>query len=212
MNTNKPRTLVVDFDRTVFDSDALYHDLYDLCGQRGIRRGLLDPSLALVPPDNLLFNFFLMVRRSQGIKLSLIESAITEMETFIRNRGHQYVFNDARPFLNSAAKAGWRVIILTYGDLDFQLAKFVGSKLSEFCHRFTVTSETKWRQLEILNASSVIFLDDNPKNIDEVKTRFPQVLAVEVKRQSTKYQSVRSLNADFVVNHLHWPLRLHKSG
>lgn len=58
MNTSSQKLLIVDFDRTVFDSDALYRDLNKLCEARGISRDLLNSSLALVPPDNLLFNFF----------------------------------------------------------------------------------------------------------------------------------------------------------
>ncbi len=56
------------------------------------------------------------------------------------------------------------------------------------------------------------FLDDNPKNIDEVKTRFPEVPVVEVKRPNSKYQTVLSKKADLVVDRLDWPLRLRKSG
>ncbi len=212
MNTNDQGILVVDFDRTVFDSDALYRDLYELCEGQGIDRNLLDPSLALVPPANLLFNFFLMVQRSHGIEPIRIEKVMADMQDYVRDKGYLYVFDDSRPFLGSAMEAGWEVVILTYGDLDFQHVKFVGSRLVDFCHSFTITSEVKWLQLEILDTSPVIFLDDNPKNIDEVKTRFPRILAVEVKRPNSKYQTVLSAKADLVVSQLIWPLRLRELG
>ncbi|KKR08484.1 MAG: hypothetical protein UT32_C0001G0004 [Parcubacteria group bacterium GW2011_GWC2_39_14] len=212
MNTSSQELLIVDFDRTVFNSDALYRDLYELCEARGISRDFLDPSLALVPPGNLLFNFFLMIQRSQRIESARIGKVVAEMQSYVREKGHLYVFDDSRPFLGSAIKAGWKVAILTHGDLSFQLAKFVGSKLSDLCHSFTVTSEDKWRQMEIMGASPIIFLDDNPKNIDEVKTRFPEALVVEVKRPNTKYQTVLSNKADLIVSRLDWPLGLRKPG
>ncbi|MBU1202489.1 hypothetical protein KKH39_00360 [Patescibacteria group bacterium] len=208
MNTSSQELLIVDFDRTVFDSDALYRDLYELCEACGISRDLLDPSLALVPPDNLLFNFFLMVQRSQRIELDRIRKVVVEMQKYVREKGHLYVFDDSELFLGSAIRSGCEVVILTHGDLNFQLAKFVGSKLSDLCHSFTVTSGVKWRYMEIIGTSPIIFLDDNPKNIDEVKTRFPEALVVEVKRPNTKYQNVLSAKADFVVGQLDWPLRL----
>lgn len=212
MNTSNQGTLVVDFDRTVFDSDALYRDLYKLCEARGINKDSLNPSFALVPPDNLLFNFFLMVQRSQIIDPVRIEKVVAEMQGYVREKGHLYTFDDSSSFLAAAIRSGWKVVILTYGDISFQLAKFVGSKLGDFCHSFTVTSEVKWRQMEILSIYPIIFLDDNPKNIDEVKTRFPEVLGVEVKRPNSKYQTVLSGKADLVVDQLDWPLRLYASG
>lgn len=66
--------------------------------------------------------------------------------------------------------------------------------------------------MEIMGTSPIIILDDNPKNIDEVKTRFPEALVVEVKRQNSKYQTVLSTKADLVVGQLDWPLRLQESG
>lgn len=68
MSTNNATTLIVDFDRTVFDSDALYRDLYSLCEVRGILQDRLDHSVGLVPLDNLLFNFFLMVERNLAVE------------------------------------------------------------------------------------------------------------------------------------------------
>lgn len=212
MNRSGQELLIVDFDRTVFDSDSLYEDLYELCEAYGINRDSLDPSLAFVPPDNLLFNFFLMVQRNQRIEPAILEKVVAEMQSYIRTKGHLYVFDDSRPFLDSAIKSGWKVAILTHGDLSFQIVKFVGSKLSNLCHSFTVTSVVKWRHMENVSASTIIFLDDNPNNIDEVKMRFPEVLAVEVKRQDSKYQTVLSTQADLVVGQLEWPIRLYKKG
>ena len=212
MNTSSQELLVIDFDRTVFDSDALYRDLYKLCKVNGIDRDFLDPSLALVPPDNLLFNFFLMVQRNRKIKPVMIEKVVAEMQSYIREKGHLYVFDASRLFLSSAIESGWKVVILTYGDQGFQLAKFIGSKLSDLCHSFIVTSDVKWNQLEILGITPTIFLDDNPKNIDEIKTKFPETTVVEIKRPNTKYQNVLSIKADLVVNRLDWPLRLCETG
>ena len=211
MNISYQGLLIVDFDRTIFDSDALYRDLYRLCEKCGISRGLLDPALSLVPPDNLLFNFFLMVQRNQEIEPAEIEKVVAEMQSYVREKGYLYVFDDSKPFLSSAIKSGWKVSILTYGDPSFQLTKFVGSNLSGLCHNFTVTSEAKWHQLKTSNTSPTIFLDDNPKNIDEVKAKFPEVSVVEVKRSNSKYQTVLSTKADLVISQLDWPLRLRKS-
>jgi phosphoglycolate phosphatase-like HAD superfamily hydrolase len=212
MNINDSITLVVDFDRTIFDSDRLYQDLYCICENHGIGRDLLDPALALVPPENVLFNFFLMVQRSKGIEAAKINHLVAELRAFIRTKGHQYVFEDVRPFLGSAIQAGWKVVVLTYGDHDFQVAKLAGSGIGDLCQLFSITSTPKWDRLEIFNTSSVIFLDDNPRDIDGVKDRFPHVVAVEVKRQNTKYQTALSLKANFSVNQLHWPLRFGKLG
>lgn len=201
-------TIVVDFDRTIFDSDRLYQDLYSLCEEEGISRNVLNPADALVPPDNLLFNFFLMIQCSQAITVDQATVAIKRMGSFVQNEGGCYVFADVIPFLRSVIDDGLQVIVLTYGDHQFQTAKFVGSKLSSFCNRFLVTSEAKWRRSEIFDSPSVFFLDDNPKNIDGVKEKFPQVSAVEVKREGTKYQSAHSLHADLVVHQLRWPFGL----
>lgn len=130
------------------------------------------------------------------------------MEAFIRNDGRQYVFDDARSFLDSAVKAGWKVMIFTYGDVAFQLAKFVGSGLSDLCRSFTVSQYPKWCHEEIFGSPSTVFLDDNPRDIDGIKNRFPHVTAVEVKRPNTKYHDVLSSTADIVVDRLSWPLRL----
>jgi len=206
MSTNNATTLVVDFDRTVFDSDALYQDLYSLCEARGIPQDRLDHSLGLVPPDNLLFNFFLMVERSLAVEGLQLVKLIAELQDFVRDEGRRYVFPDVGPFLDSAIKAGCKISILTYGDIAFQLAKFAGSGLSVLCHSFTATQDIKWQQLEMFGSQSVVFLDDNPRDIDGVKSRFPTVTVVEVKRPGTKYYNVHSSKADAVVDHLGWPL------
>jgi hypothetical protein len=134
------------------------------------------------------------------------------METFVRNKGRQYVFNDTRIFLNSATRDGWKVRIFTYGDIAFQLAKFVGSGLSDLCHSITVTQDPKWCYREMFCLPSTIFLDDNPIDIDRVKYRFPHVTAVEVKRLNTKYHNVISSKADTMVDHLSWPLEFNRKG
>ena len=206
MNVSDITTLVVDFDRTVFDSDALYQDLYSLCAARAVPRGMLDYSLGLVPPNNLLFNFFQMVECSLAAHGLRFEKLIIELRDFVREEGSKYVFPDVHLFLDFAIESGCKIAILTHGDITFQLAKFDGSGLSASCHSFTATQDLKWQQREIFGSQALVFLDDNPKNIDGVKSRFPAVMVVEVKRPGTKYFNAHSSKADVVVDHLSWPL------
>ncbi len=159
-----------------------------------------------MPPDNLLFNFFLMVERSRAVEGLQLVKLMAELQDFVRDEGQKYVFSDVGPFLDSAIKAGYKITILTYGDIAFQLAKFTGGGLSALCHSFTATQDPKWEQREVFISPSVIFLDDNHRNIDGVKNLFPAVTAIEVKRPGTKYYKVHSSKADAVVDHLGWPL------
>jgi len=147
-----------------------------------------------------------MVARSQAIKHPQLTKLICELQTFLRSEGKKYVFPDVSLFLNSAHREGYQIVVLTYGDFDFQLAKYVGSGLSLLGHNFIITSNFKWRHPIIWDSPSIIFLDDNPRDIDGVKCCFPSVRAVEIKRLNTKYFNVYSSRADLVISCLSWPL------
>ena len=212
MNANNSTILVFDLDRTLFNTDALYQDLYALCEDRGVQQDVLNYSLGLIPPSNLLFNFFVMVERSQAAPRPKLEKLISDLRKYIRDEGRKYVFDDVMPFFKAVMDGSNKARILTYGDIDFQTEKFVGCKLSKTCNDFTVTQDFKYNKSEIFKSSPTVFFDDNPRDIDGVKKFFPHVKAVEVKRPGTKYYKKYSTKADIVVEHLSWPLKLKSSG
>lgn len=212
MVLSRTATIVVDFDRTVFASDALYRHLYTLCERRGIRSEDLPLHLGLVHPEKRLFSFFALLQQSGKVKPDQLAMILREIRGYILENAWRYVFPDVKPFLSAAVRAGSKIHILTYGDVEFQLTKFLGSGLQASCNSVTVITEHKWLCGSLFSGEATLFLDDNPRNVDKVKGQYPHVTVVEVKRPGTKYESAHSNLADMQVSQLTWPIRIRKQG
>lgn len=190
----------------MFDSDTLYRDLHAVCEGHGLRPEALPLDLGLIPPERKLFSFFMLLRQSGIVAPDLLEVLLREVRTYIQENAWRYVFPDVQTFLTAAKLTGSTIHVLTYGDIEFQLAKLAGSRLLTRCDGVVVTAVPKWLYDSLFSSDPTWFFDDNPREIDQVKRRHPGIVAVEVKRPGTKYFNVHSATAALRVGQLLWPL------
>jgi FMN phosphatase YigB (HAD superfamily) len=169
---------------------------------------MIDSSLAYIPPEKRLYNFFSMIRRNEVIDSQKRSLVVPLLENYVSSHGDVYVYDDVRSFLVDVKNEGWEIAILTHGDMDFQLCKIQGTFLLQYFDSLIITSEDKWKRDEIFNSPQTIFIDDHPKNIDLATKKFPHIVSVEIKRKDAKYEHYLSKYAHKRITSLLGPLYL----
>ena len=193
--------VVVDFDRTIFDTEGLETDLYQICHRHGISPGILRKKQTKVESELPVFNFFDMVLNSELLKKRKLKILIAELESFLQENSSNYIFADVFPFLEKLKAKGLKIAVFTFGDVTFQMAKYLASGLAKYTDMVSVTDSEKCENRQMFENPGTIFIDDRSDHIDSVKKRFPHVQSIHVMRPGSKYTEPAKL-ADRVVHSL----------
>ena len=172
--------LYIDFDGTLFDTDAFYKEFLDICLKYGITKEKIEKIKNEIFSEDNLYNMDKIVDyliNNCGVSSRII----FEVETLYSNK---FVYDDVVVSLEKL-KDLYELIILTYGNINYQEKKINGSNLGKYFTDIIITPKNK-SLLDDVDYKNSIFIDNNPK---EVK-RFKDVNSKEViriRRESDKY-------------------------
>ncbi len=185
----------IDFDHTIFDTDAFYHvELRKKLGLFEVPDELWeeiywDTIKGGWPWERHLLT---VINRSAALrdlecckertKLAYIRSTFAEMEKELP----KFVFPDVIPFLEKT-QAVSRLFILTRGQLEWQKYKIDGCGLKEYFERVLIADKRDGKadiiQWFVKNRSCrAVFIDNNPYDLDLVKGAFPAVETYMINR------------------------------
>lgn len=118
------------------------------------------------------------------------------------DRAEDFVYPDFYKFADSFLRK--ELVLLSFGSTDYQKIKIENSGVKNYFDKVYVTNKDKVFDLEHIyrkNASDVIvFIDDKAEEIDKVKEKFPDVVALKMERPRGGNVNIKSEKADYVVN------------
>lgn len=104
-----------------------------------------------------------------------------------------FLFLDVVSFLERAGEAGWSAYLLSFGNRDWQSRKVEALGLRKFFHDVLLTEAELDKAAQILGVVSgyqqVVFVDNNPKELDAVRQRVPGTATYRMNRVPDEYLS-----------------------
>lgn len=191
-------TLIFDFDRTVFDDDRFIGDFFNLFQRYGATKEELLVGYAKATSDGKLWdpivwagNIFFEIppRLSNDIKI-LLENT------------DRYIYSDVQPFLakNRAPK-----IMLSFGDENIQRTKISHSGIAHHFDPIVITQDKLKNNFFVqtsLRLDRTVFIDDRAAIIDSIKSNFPDVFCIRIKRPGSSYNNEPASFADREIENL----------
>lgn len=117
-------------------------------------------------------------------------------------RAKDFVYPDFYKFADSFLRK--ELVLLSFGSTEYQKIKIENSGIKNYFDKVYVTNKDKVFDLEHIyrkNASDVIvFIDDKSEEIDRVKEKFSDVVAIKMERPKGGNVKIKSEKADYVVN------------
>jgi phosphoglycolate phosphatase-like HAD superfamily hydrolase len=209
--TNKGTVAFLDFDDTCFNTAALktriiaqsaqtIHKIHpniplplaqDLVAQsfQELKRLKLDPQISNLSEQIVKELSHSGKRLSQADLEALLEKVTAAVNQTVSGAS-DLVFPELPNLLEYATKLGWKLVILTHGQPEFQQAKVKAAKLDTLEAIF-VTDHNKadaikawleWRQL-LLEHNRLIFVDDKAKYLAQVQEQLPTVCCLLIDRK-----------------------------
>lgn len=156
--------IFLDFDRTLFDLDAFHKEAREALEARGLPQGAYLASKQPFSTVSGMSGGSYTPERHEAELERLFPGMGLSLASFVRglNReGQRFVFPGAEEFLRKIAEH--ELIILTFGNDEYQRYKIAGSGLEGLIDRIIVTDEDKWAamRVELSSDEEAIFVDDH---------------------------------------------------
>lgn len=182
--------LYIDFDGTLFDTDAFYKEFLGICLKYGITKEKIEEIKNEIFSEDNLYDMDKIVDyliNNCGVSSRII----SEVETLYSNK---FVYDDVIVSLEKL-KDWYELIILTYGNINYQVKKINGSNLEKYFTDIIITDKNK-SLLNNVDYKNSIFIDNNPKEVKRfVEANSKEV--IRIRRASDKY-SVKDLEVEAV--------------
>ena len=181
----------IDFDHTLFDSQILTQRMLQAIVKTS-KLDILDECKSMFNRENI-YNIYELVKYFSK-KYHLDEAKIQTAVNYEINNSQDLVFPDGINFIKNLKEKGHKVYLLSYYEykLQYQIAKIVGSHLSDLLDGIFVTKDLKYN-LDI-NYQNGIFIDDKPSDLIGLYSKNPQKV-IRIRRKNHKY-SDKDINID----------------
>lgn len=190
----------IDFDHTLYNAINITKDLLDavsktIISEYDINKEELDEELKGMFNREHIYNIY-ELSRYFGKKYNVNSNKIIANVNEVINDGAKNVFPDVIPFLKNLKENGHKIFMLSYYEyeLEYQVAKIVGSRLCDYFDGIIVTKDPKYT-LDI-DYTKGIFIDDKPSDLEGLASRNP-VRVIRIKRPEGRY-SKKEVNSDKV--------------
>lgn len=180
--------IIFDFDNTLFSAKKFVENLIEEFKKIGVDEKLFSETFQ-ESKDELGYNperQFELISK-EGIDRKELEG---RFEKVIR-RAREFLYPDVLPTLENLKKEN-ELILLTYGNENIQRRKIDNTGIATYFTKIIITSKvekvSEIRKLE----GKLIFVEDNPNALIEVKKSIPNVITVRINREEGKYASQES--------------------
>jgi phosphoglycolate phosphatase-like HAD superfamily hydrolase len=197
-----------DFDDVLFNTRTFVAAMCDVFEQQGVSR---DVFYETYPQARVVGNAAVKVY-SVGAHIDILHQLMPDVDAeLLRSRydalftdTSQYVFSDVREVLEDLKQQGAHIFVVSFGIEKVQRGKIEGSGLVPLLDGFFVGVEAKSQMIQpaLDKDTSVWFIDDQPKFIDDVKTVFPFIKTIQMIRRDGRFTNERHPKSDFVVENM----------
>ena len=174
--------LYIDFDRTLYNTDELYRDMFKVINSYGITNEIFEKSKDEFFSKPILFNFIKLTKYicyKYNISYRVLEDLLMILQS-----GEKYLYDDSYDFLSKLKKNKYNISILTYGDMNFQMLKLTPLSICDIIDDIIISSNYKFEP--DLNYKNSIFIDDNPRDLLGLADNGAQKV-IRIKRENSKY-------------------------
>lgn len=181
-------TYYIDFDNTLFDTVSFYNDLKSIIKKHGIDEEIIKKYHI---ENNGIYSPLKLI--DYCIEKKIVDNKILEdVNLHFENTG-KYLYEDAKRFLERI-KPNNRLVLLTYGDYEYQQRKIMPCSIDEYFDEIMITDKEKYTlDLDFKNG---IFIDDNCNVIKDLLSKEPYRI-IRIKRLNNP-RSKHILNNDLV--------------
>jgi len=196
--------IIFDFDHTLFSAKKLFENLKEEFKKAGVSEKLFFETFQKSKGNFGYIHrkqFELITKENPELNLIKLE------ETFkkVINRADKFLYPDVLPVLINLKKEN-ELILLSYGEKEFQREKIDNSKITHYFNKIVVTQEiNKISELRkiLKKKENAVFVEDNPRALVEAKKYFPDLVTVRINRNEGKYiKEPNNEKIDFVIENL----------
>ena len=209
--------IIFDFDHTLFSAKKFYEALKVSFLKLGVEEKLFQKTYEKSKGKEEVYNdevdisgnacykpfkqFKLIINKKPKIFLEKLKESFQKT----LNKASEFLYPDVLKFLGDK-KNKFNFVLLSYGEGEFQRKKVKKSKIGKFFKEIIITkdvSKTKPFRKLVQGNEKIIFVEDNPKALFEVKRKFPKVTAVRINRGEGRYsKEPGNKNIDFSIKNL----------
>lgn len=180
--------IIIDFDHTLFDTDALKRDLSRAIGEFGVKSDLFwetYPKALQFVSGEMGYNTDKHLDILQKFVSFDAATARSKMDKVIGN-SKNYLFPDTLNFLSRMVGLNVPLVMLSRGDRAFQNAKIRAAGIERYFREIHLTSEKKVSILPQLikgDAKHIFFINDHLEETREVMQAFKEIKPVLLRRK-----------------------------
>lgn len=203
--------LFLDFDDVLFHTDSFIRAKRELFARCGVSDVLYQETYeeAKSGEDEAvrMYDFEkhlrILERESADVRTDLIREG---MESVFR-RTSEFVFADAKDFLDGMRMIGAEMFVVSFGSPEFQAKKIEYSGIRPYFSDVFVGTDSKSAMIRgimetLIPNEPVWFADDQPKFLEDVKKAYSKVKTVQIMRPEARWKNDRSPIADFAAKDL----------
>ena len=184
--------IYIDFDHTLYNAINITRDLLQavsltILEKKALNKDELDAELKGMFNREHIYNIY-ELSRYFGNKYDVDSEKIIKNVNKVIYDGAKNVFDDVLPFLKKLKENNHKIFMLSYYEyeLEYQVAKIVGSKLCDYFDGIIVTKEPKYN-LDI-DYTKGIFIDDKPSDLEGLASKNP-LRVIRIKRKEGRYSN-----------------------
>lgn len=156
----------IDFDNTVYETAQLTQMLLETITTKVEEVSKRSSSKIKNNFNSTIDNIFDYARKV-AIEYNIETEKLLRAVREVIDNGEEFVFEDAKRFLEKLKERGDKAYVLTYvakGNQEYQMRKLIGSGLIKYFEGTIIT--TKYKFLLDLNYRNGIFIDDDPRDLN----------------------------------------------
>ena len=197
--------IIFDFDHTLFNTKSLGKELKNSFRKLGVNGKLFDDTFKKTERKKGYYHpqqhFKLIHQRKDEIFISKLKEKFEES----LNKSFSFLYEDTLFFLRRWQEEA-DLFLLSFGGTKFQTEKIKQSKIEKFFKEVIITQDinkTKPFKKLFQNNKKIIFIEDNPEALFEVKKKFPKVITVIINRGEKRHSKKKNnKNIDFSIKNL----------
>lgn len=179
--------IIFDFDHTVFNMSSMHTALNDAIVEVGI--DLEDYKAAYNKETNWKsFNVESLASRLEKMTGKSASSIIRAYHK-VSDVADLFIYDDVKEVLEQLRADGHILIMLSWGDSNWQLRKIEASGLKNYFEEIITVTElkadflSKWAD----DLSDIVVIDDKPAELKAIEKVHPDLTLVRMKRENGKY-------------------------
>lgn len=195
--------IILDFDDTIFNTQKSIKELIKVFIDKGFTE------------QEYLAAYKKSKKETDTFALEIILDFLSKKKSFdkektqkgidlITSKSTDFIYADFFDFVKSFFKCD--LYLVSFGATDFQREKIKNSGIVPFLNKIVTINSYKIEEIEKLikeyQNEMIFFIDDEAVEIDKVKLKFSQVVAIKMERASGRHILPKSELADYTVKNL----------